>query len=124
MSITYNSTLKTTRMTAVRTAADAGATFAKIEIGTAAMASILATITLPKPMSSESAGVLTLLGVPLSAVAGNTGTAAAARLRDSNNVDIITGLTVGLSASDIILDNTSINSGQTVRITGGTLTHG
>lgn len=124
MTVTYVSSLKQTRMTAVRTAADAGGSFAYIEIGTAAMAAVLATITLPKPMSSESGAVLTLLGVPLSVAASGTGTAAAARLRKSDATDVITGLTVGTSGTDIILDNTSINAGQTVRITAGTITHG
>ncbi len=55
--------------------------------------------------------------------ANMTTTAAAARIRDSNSTDIITGLTVGTSATDIILDNTSINTGQTVTINSATITH-
>jgi hypothetical protein len=111
-------------MTAVRTAADGGSSFAKIEIGTAAMAAVLCTFTLPKPMSSESGGVLTLLGTPLSVTASGAGTAAAARVRDSNSVDIVTGLTVGQGSGDISLDNTNIAVGQTITLTGGTITHG
>jgi hypothetical protein len=53
-----------------------------------------------------------------------TGTAAAARIRTApGGTDIITGLTVGTSAADIILDSVSITAGQTVTITAATITH-
>lgn len=111
-------------MQAVRDAIDAGAGAGKIEIGTAAMGAVLATIVCADPASSVSGAVLTLLGVPLSVTATGTGTAAAARIRDSNNADVVTSLTVGTSGTDIVLDSTNITSGQTVRITAGTITHG
>jgi hypothetical protein len=113
-------------MTAVITALDAG-TAGTLEIATAAYASILATIPIQKPSFTESGGVLTLAGppgTPLTATAGNTGTAAVARFKSSAASIIITGLTVGTSATDIILNSTSITSGQTVSITGtNTITH-
>jgi hypothetical protein len=37
---------------------------------------------------------------------------------------IVDGLTVGTSASDIIVGSTTVSSGQTVTITSGTITHG
>lgn len=53
-----------------------------------------------------------------------TGTAAAARIRTaSGGDDIITGLTVGLSAADVILDSVSITAGQTVTINSAVFTH-
>ena len=56
--------------------------------------------------------------------ADNTGTAAAARIRTAPaGTDIITGLTVGTSASDINLDSVSITAGQTVTINSATVTH-
>lgn len=122
MAVTYNTTLKNTRMTDVVTAIGASG---KIEIGTAGMASILATIALGNPAGTVSGGVLTLSGFPRSDTsADNTGTAAAARIRDGSNVDIITGLTVGTSGADIILDTLSITSGQTVQLTSASITHG
>ena len=125
MSVVYSSTLKTTRMTAVRTAVDGGPSFGTIEIGTAAMAAVLAVITLPKPMSSEAVGVLTLLGVPLnSAVAIAAGTAAAARFKDSTGTVIISSLTVGTSGADINLSSVGVAIGDIVQITSGTITHG
>ena len=124
MAVTYASGVKTTRMQAVRDAIDAGAN-GKLEIGTAGMAAVLATITLADPASSVAGSVLTLLDVPLSDTsADGTGTAAAARIRTSADADVVTGLTVGTSGTDIILDSTSITTGQTVTIVSGTLTHG
>ena len=55
-----------------------------------------------------------------------TGAAAAARLRTSADADVVTGLTVGIAGSgaDVILDSTSISSGQNVTIAANpTLTH-
>ena len=124
MSVTYAAGLKTTRMQAVRDAIDAGSGPGKLEIGTAAMAAVLVTFTLSDPASSVAGAVLTLLGTPLTAVASGSGTAAAARIRDSTNADVVTGLTVSTSGADINVDNTSINSGQTVKLNSGTITHG
>lgn len=127
MAVTYTTAVKTARMTAVRDAIDGGGAAGKLEIGTAGMAIILATI--PLGFSGASTGtisgaVLTLAGFPRSDTsADNSGTAAAARIRTSANVDIITGLTVGTSGTDIILDSTSITIGQNVTINSATITH-
>jgi hypothetical protein len=123
MSVIYAAGVKTTRMQAVRDAIDAGAA-GKLEIGTAAMATVLATFTLADPASSVAGSVLTLLGVPLTdASADATGTAAAARIRTSADADVVTGLTVGTAGTDIILDSVSITAGQSVTVTSGTITH-
>lgn len=125
MSVVYSATLKTTRMTAVRTAVDAGPSFGTIEIGTAAMAATLAIITLQKPMSGEAAGVLTILGTPLnSALAIGAGVAAAARFKDSTGTIIVSGLTVGVAASDLIISSTTIAIGDIIQLNSGTITHG
>jgi hypothetical protein len=127
MAVTYSTAVKTARMTAVRDQIDAGGAAGKLEICSAAYASILATI--PLGYSGASTGtvsglVLTLAGFPRSDTsADNTGTAAIARIRTSANVDVITGLTVGLSASDINLDSLSITAGQTVTINSAAITH-
>lgn len=76
------------------------------------------------PLSpSVTDNVLALLSAPEETEALATGTAAEARVRDSNNNDVITGLTVGLSASDIIVDALAVNEGQNVRISSATITH-
>jgi len=125
MAVTYASGLKDTRMTAVRDAIDAGAGAGKLEIGTAAMATVLATITLGDPSGTISGGVLTLSGFPRSDTSADaSGTAAAARIRTSADADVVTGLTVGTSGSNINLDSVSITAGQTVTINSATITHG
>lgn len=127
MAVTYSSTAKDARMTAVRDAIDAGGAAGKIEICTAGYASVLATITLGYSGASTgtvSGGVLTLAGFPRSDTsADNTGTAAVARIRTSASADVVTGLTVGTSGSDINLDSTSITTGQTVTLSSATITH-
>jgi len=124
MAVTYTNAVKVARMAAVVT--QAGST-AVLEIGTTGMASILATIALGNPIAGAAAGagVLTLSGFPRSDTsADNSGTAAAARIRTSSGgTDIITGLTVGLSAADVILDSLSITAGQTVTINSAVFTH-
>lgn len=126
MPVTYPNAVKVARMAAV--VAAAGST-AVLEIGTAGMAAVLATITLGNPIAGAAtgAGVLTLSGFPRSdAAADATGTAAAARIRTATGgADIITGLTVTLTdgGGDIELDSLSITAGQTVTIDSAIFTH-
>jgi hypothetical protein len=124
MAVNYPNAVKVARMAAVVT--QAGAT-AVLEIGTTGMATVLATIALGNPIAGAAtgAGVLTLSGFPRSDTSADaTGTAAAARIRTSSGgTDIITGLTVGLSAADVILDSLSITAGQTVTINSAVFTH-
>lgn len=123
MAVVYSDALKRTRMDAVTTAA--GAT-AKLEIGTAGMALVLATITLANPIApgSAGAGVLTLTMPRSDTSADDTGAAAAARIRTGADADVITGLTVGTAATDIILNSTSITAAQQVTINSAVITHG
>lgn len=120
MAVVYNDTVKNTRMTAVVTAI--GGT-GKLVIGTTGMATILATLNLSATAGTVAgAGILTLNAVT-SATAGNTGTAAEAKITDGTT-DIITGLTVGTSGANINLSSLGITSGDTVAISAGTITHG
>jgi hypothetical protein len=124
MAVVYPNAVKIARMNAVTTAA--GST-AVLEIGTAGMASVLATIALANPIAGAAtgAGLLTLSGFPRSDTSADaTGIAAAARIRTaSGGTDIVTGLTVGTTGSDINLDSTNITIGQTVTINSFTITH-
>jgi hypothetical protein len=124
MTVTYSNALKDTRMSSVITAFDAGASFATLEICTAAYAAVLVIITLSKPSFTEASQQITMAGVPKSGTAGASGTAAVARIKDSNANVIVNNLTVGTSGSDINLNSTAISNGQTVTITAGTITHG
>lgn len=125
MAVTYSTATKQARLNAVIAAIDAGAAAGTMEIGTAAMASVLATITLADPSGSASGGTLTFDFSPAvsDTSADNSGTAAAARIKDSDGNIIISGLTVGTSGTDIVLDSVSITAGQTVTLTAGTITH-
>lgn len=122
MSVTYTTAVKNARLNAV--AAAAGTT-AVLEIGTVGMAVVLATIPLANPIApGATGGVLTLTMPQSDTSADATGTAAAARIRTATGgTDIVTGLTVGLSDTDIILDSLSITSGQTVSINSAAITH-
>lgn len=124
MAVTYSATAKTNRMTAVRDTIDGGAGAGVLQIGTTGMATVLAEFTLNDPSGTVSGDVLSLSGFPKSDTSANaTGTAAAARIRDSSGNDVVTGLTVGTSGTDIILDSTSITSGQTVTLNSFSITH-
>lgn len=122
MAVTYTTAVKNARLDAVVT--QIGST-GVLEIGTTGMGTVLATIALGNPAGTSSSGILTFSGFPRSDTSADaTGTAAAARIRTaSGGTDIITGLTVGTSASDINLDSVSITAGQTVTITSATITH-
>ena len=135
MSVTYSSTLKTNRMQLVadliagktQAASTGSATAGSLVIGTSGLSGatgVLATIALGTTPATVSGSVLTLSGTPLSATASASGTAAKAEIRNNAGTVIVSGLTVGTSASDIVLDSVSITSGQTVNITSGTFTHG
>ena len=124
MAVIYSTTAKTARLDAVAGVIDAGSGAGVLQIGTTAMGTVLATITLSDPCGTATSGVLTFSGFPKSTTAVATGTAAAARIRDSAGNDVITGLTVGAAGSgaDIILDTTSIDTNETVTLNSATIT--
>jgi hypothetical protein len=125
MAAVYNTTLKNTRMTDVVTSI--GAT-GFLNIYTAGLATLLATIPLANPAGTVSAGVLTFSGTPLTESSANaSGTAAAATISTATGgtgTVIVSGITVGTSAADIILSSVAIVAGQPVTITSASITHG
>lgn len=103
------------------------ATAGTIVIGTSALSGatgVLVSFTLGTTPGTVSSGVLTISGTPLTATASGTGTAAKAELRDNAGNVIVSGLTVGTSSADIIINATAISSGQSVTLSSGTITHG
>lgn len=121
MAVTYVADVKNARMDAVLTEIGNGA---KIKIYTAGQAALLVTLTCPTPSGTVSGDVLTLNMDPdLSASAVDGGTAAVATITTSGDVEKITGLTVGTSGTDIVLDSVTISNGQTVTLATGTITH-
>ena len=124
MAVVYSTAAKTARLNAVVTAIDAGTPASTIEIGTTGFASTLVVINLANPSATVSGDVLTFDFDPdVTGTAAATGVAALARVKDGNGVIVVSGLTVGTSGTDVILDNTSITTGQTVTLTTGTITH-
>ena len=122
MAITYTTAVKNARLNAVTTAIG---TTGVLEIGTTSMSTVLATINLANPAAPAASGGVLTFTMPQSDLAADaTGTAAAARIRTaSGGTDIVTGLTVGTSASDLILDSVNFTLGQTITINSATITH-
>lgn len=122
MAVVYTTAVKNARLNAVTTAIG---TTGVLEIGTTGMATVLATIPLANPAAPAAAsGVLTFTMPQSDVSADATGTAAAARIRTaSGGTDVVTGLTVGTSGTDIVLDNLSIAITQQVTINSATITH-
>lgn len=66
---------------------------------------------------AAAAGVITAAGTPLSNTASATGTADTFEIRDRDNAVVIDGtVTATGGGGDVEIDNTSINSGQTVEL--------
>jgi hypothetical protein len=122
MAVTYTTAVKNARLSAVISAIG---TTGVLEIGTTGMATVLATIDLASTSGVAASGVLTFSGFPRSDTAADaTGTAAAARIRTATGgTDVVTGLTVGLTGSDVNMDTLSISIGQTVTINSAVITH-
>lgn len=135
MAVTYSSTLKTNRLQLVANAIGTGTTptisttgtaAGKLVIGTSALSGatgVLVEVTLATTPATVSGSVLTLAGTPLTGTASATGTAALAEIRNNSGTVIVSGLTVGTAATDIIISSTAITSGQSVQVTSGTITH-
>jgi hypothetical protein len=126
MAVIYSTAAKNARLNAVAATIDAGSGPGVLQIGTTSMGTVLATIVLADPCaSSASGGVLTFSGFPRSDTSADAdGTAAAARIRDSDGNDVITGLTVGVTGSgaDIIFESVSFNVGEVITLNSATIT--
>lgn len=98
---------------------DFGALFnsGTIKIRTAADA-VLVTFTLgATAFGAATAGKISASGTPIEATASAAGTAANAILESSTSTYVLSGLTVATSLANVIIDNTSIENGQTVNLT-------
>lgn len=124
MPANYTTTIKNARLQVVLDAIKAGGGPGKLEIGTTGMATILATIPLTVNAGVIAAGVLTIETPVSDASADATGTAAVARIRDVNNNDVVTGLSVGTSGANVNINATAISLGQTVTLASATIVHG
>lgn len=126
MAVVYAAAVKTARMQAVVT--EIG-TSGKIKFYTANGGTLLATFALAATAGTVSGSVLTFsdangatAGI-LNTTASAAGTATYATITTSADVEKVTGLTVGTSGTDFILDNNVLANGQAVTINNATLTH-
>jgi hypothetical protein len=125
MAVTYSATTKQNRMNAVVTSIG---TSGKLKLFTAADA-LLATFTLAATAGTVSGSVLTFsdangatAGI-LNTTASGAGTATKASITTSADVDVITGLTVGTTGTDLVLDNNVLAVSQAITINSATITH-
>lgn len=115
----YAAAVKTARMTATRDQVANGT----LQIGTAGMAVVLAEFGLSASGGTISGDTWTLVLDAATVDAVASGTAAAARVRNAGGTALITGLTVGLSDADIVLDSVQITAGQDVTLSSATIQH-
>ncbi|BEP44025.1 hypothetical protein [Variovorax sp. V15] len=113
-------TIGTTPKVQIRTGAQP-ANCAAADSGT-----LLAEFTLASDWSTQASGVLTFSSTPIGATASGTGTAAHYRIKDSagTTCHMQGSVTATGGGGDMTVDNTSIASGQSVQITGWTITEG
>lgn len=123
MAVTYSNGVKEVRLRAVRDKIDAGASAGKLKLQEAAGTAVV-TLVLADPCGTAVNNLLTLDFDPdISATATQTAVLALACLTDSDDVTAVSGLTVGTSGADVIVQNTNVNTGQVVTIQTGTITH-
>jgi hypothetical protein len=101
---------------------------AYLVLGTSALSGstgIIAEVPLRVPVATVAGGALTLSGMPTTANCTATGILALAEIRDPSGITLVSGLTVGMSGTNIIVfPDTSVEIGQSVQITSGVITHG
>lgn len=123
MTIALNTTLRNNRADQITTFAG---TSAKLRIYTAAYASELVECICDATAfaAAASGGVLTLNAIS-PGTASAAGTAAIARIYKSDGTTIvIEGMTVGITASNINITNTTIGIGDGVTVTSAAITEG
>lgn len=123
MPINYSNSVKNARMNAVISALGTAGT---ITLGTDALngsTGVLARVPMANPPFTVNNGLMTLSGVPRTVLAEATGVVSKAELRHSNGTVVASGLTVGTSGTDVIINATEISEGQTVQVYLGTINH-
>jgi hypothetical protein len=131
MALQYGTTLRNNQVSQIQnTVAAAGTTAMQLRIYSGAQpancaaaepAGLLATIVLPAAFLTSSGGVTTIAGV-WSVAASGTGTAASWRIYDQAGTPVCH--VQGNTTTDLVLNNQSIASGQTVTVTQFSVTAG
>lgn len=125
MPIVYSVSLRTTRMEDVRDSIDGGGGAGSIEICTAGYGAVIVEVQLAYPCGEVVDGVDLDFNYDgaLTSVASGTGTAAAARIKDSEGNVIVDGLTVDIEDADIILSRVNLDSGDPLLLNVARLRH-
>ena len=118
MPFTYTNTVKNTRMTATRDHFANGTL--EMRDGT----TVLVAFDLTAVGGSIAADTWTLAFDASTVAATAAGNADNAVIKTSAGTADVTGLTVGTSGTDVILDNTNIATGQDVTISSASVQHG
>jgi hypothetical protein len=118
MPVNYTNAAKEERMKATRDHFAGG----KLQIRNSSN-TVLVEFTLTGGGGTVSNALWTLAFVNNTVAAAAPGTAHNAIIITSGTAADLTGLTVGTSSADVILDNTNITAGQNVTITSASITH-
>ena len=119
--ITYSLAVAQARLEAVRTALNAsGGGSLRINSSTAVP---LVIVDLETVIGAPAARVLTVISAPKQGTGVAAGAANNADLLDGASTVVASGLTVGTSGTDIILNDLAIAVGSLVTINSGTITH-
>lgn len=129
MAIQLSVAVRNARLDAIETAIGTAAVL-KIKTGAqpancaaADSGTVLVSYTLASDWAAAaSSGSKSFSGTPIAGTASGTGTAAHYRVYASDGTTCHMQGTVGTSGTDVIIDNTSINSGQTVNVTSWSIT--
>lgn len=124
MSLTHVTALRNALADLVVDAIDVGATDASgdLQLGTAAFAIILATLTFANPaFGVASGGIATAAAITADLAAAGGGSAVVFKIRDRNNAEVLRGsVTATGGGGDVQLSSTTINTNDTVSITSMT----
>jgi hypothetical protein len=126
MPIVYSAATKTARMNAVVSSIGVSGF---IKFYTSNGGTLLATFALAVTAGTVSGNVLTFSdanGVSadiMNTTASAPGTATYARITTAADADVVTGLTVGTSGTDFVIDNNVFTVGQTIALNSAALTH-
>ena len=116
--ISYSIPIKNARLGIVRDALNGGRLEILSDIG-----SRIASIELEKVSGSVLIGSLVFSGFPKFAMAETGGKASAARLVSAGGEITASGLTLGLSGADVIMENIEIDAANVVRIDRAEIRH-
>lgn len=121
MAVSLNTTLRNNRADQITSFAGNGA---KLRLYTAGAVQVVELVCGTPFAPAASGGVLTLNAIT-TGTAGATGTVTNASLYKADGTTlVISGLTVGTSASNINLSSTAITTGDNVAVTSATITEG